>query len=288
MTVPIEDTELDRIYDDGEKAIEEILQWQILANIDPLTGKAPAPEISKPWFEKIEIRRKEIEDKYKDFIRRNRKNDTALICYGNFLGGIGDEDAAVGPWKRALIIEPKNPVPWNNLANVYGHHGPIQKAFRYYEQAIKLDPKSPLYLQNLATTVFLFRVDAQKYYKDKDEQRVLDRALALYEKAIALDPHDLNLWVDYAISFDGIRPLRSEAAIKVWNQIIALANESKNQVLVDSSKIHIARFQFLSKDYLAARATLSEIREFEGQDPSTIVHRDRLLKQIGIKESEAR
>jgi len=41
---------------------------------------------------------------------------------------------------KALALETNNPAIYNNLANIYGHHGPIKKAFEYYDKAIQLNP----------------------------------------------------------------------------------------------------------------------------------------------------
>ena len=49
------------------------------------------------------------------------------------------------PWR----LDPKNPAAWNNLASVYGHHGPMAKAFEYYTKAIELNPGESVYYHNL-------------------------------------------------------------------------------------------------------------------------------------------
>ena len=94
------------------------------------------------------------------------------------MNDILEEDEAVTEMEKAREIDPTNPAAWNNLANHYGHRSPVKKAFEYYGKAIELDPNEPVYLQNLATTVYLFRHDAKEYYGLTEEQ-VFDKALTL-------------------------------------------------------------------------------------------------------------
>lgn len=38
-----------------------------------------------------------------------------------------------------------NPAVYNNLANIYGHTGPVKKAFEFYARAIELNSHEPVY-----------------------------------------------------------------------------------------------------------------------------------------------
>jgi tetratricopeptide (TPR) repeat protein len=154
---------------------------------------------------KIRQRFEPVEKAYKDFLERNPKHARGHIAYGSFLGDIGREDEAAAEYMKAREIDPKNPAPWNNLANFYGHNGPITNAFLCYEKAIELSPDEPVYYQNFATTVYLFRWDATNYF-NITEQQVFDKAMGLYQKALALDPANFPLATDLAQTYYGIRP----------------------------------------------------------------------------------
>ena len=52
-----------------------------------------------------------------------------------------------------MALNPKDPAVYNNLAEIYAHHGPVKKAFEYYEKAIQLNPEEPLYYHNFGTVV---------------------------------------------------------------------------------------------------------------------------------------
>ena len=77
-----------------------------------------------------------------------------------------------------------------------------------------------MYYQNLATTVYLYRKDAKEFY-GIDEQQVFDKSLALYRKAMQLDPDNFPLATDYAESYYGIRPLRTNDALGGVDQCAA-------------------------------------------------------------------
>jgi len=89
--------------------------------------------------------------------------------------------------EKALGLNAKDPAVYNNLANIYGHTGPVKKAFEFYAKAIELNPREPVYYHNFGTTVYLFRTDAKEFY-GITEQQVFDKALGLYSNAMKFDP----------------------------------------------------------------------------------------------------
>ena len=113
---------------------------------------------------RIRQRFEPVEKAYKLFLERNPKHFKARVAYGSFLGDIGREDEAKDQYIIARDLDPKNPAPWNNLANYYGHNGEVTNAFDCYAKAIELNPKEPVYYQNFATTVYLFRWDATNHF----------------------------------------------------------------------------------------------------------------------------
>ena len=104
-------------------------------------------------------------------------------------------------------MDPSNPAAWNNLANYYGHRGPVTNAFAYYGKAIEINPQEPIYYENFATTVYLFRKDAEEFFKLTEDQ-VFEKSLGLYREAMRLDPTNFVLASDYAESFYGTHPPR--------------------------------------------------------------------------------
>jgi tetratricopeptide (TPR) repeat protein len=218
----------------------------------------------------------EVKKTYDDFLQRNPKHVEGYLAYGSFLNELGDEEGATEKWEKARELDPKNPSAWNNLANIFGHIGPIKKAFQYYEKAIELDPKEPVYLQNLATTTYLFRKDAAETYRI-DEEAVFDKALALYRQAMKLDPTNIVLATDYAQSYYGIRPLRTNDAIAAWEHCLTLV---KSDVEKQGVYLHLARVELNSGKFEDAQKHLDLIK-----DPSMQELKARLQKNLDRKKS---
>lgn len=194
-----------------------------------------------------------VEKAYQEFLTRHPDHVKGRIALGSFLGEIGREDEAAAQYVKAREIDPKNPAPWNNLANYYGHNGPVTNAFTCYEKAIELNPKEPVYYQNFATTVYLFRHDATNHYRIS-EQQVFDKALLLYRQAVSLSSNDFLVAADMAQTYYGIRPPRTNEAIQAWTDTFKLARDDEERQGV---RVHLARWYRTAGDYEAVRRELA-------------------------------
>jgi tetratricopeptide (TPR) repeat protein len=267
--------EYEKLVEKDEAALKEI--EKITSEFDQFAAKG-APGSRGVLTAKVEQLIEGVRKSYEEFLQRNPKHVDGYLAYGSFLNEIGEEYEAIRIWEKARKLDPKNPAAWNNLANVFGHRGPIKKAFQYYEKAIELDPKEPVYLQNLATTVYLFRKDAVETYRI-DEQQVFDKALDLYRQAMKLDPTNLVLATDYAQSYYGIQPPRVEDALKAWNHCLTLA---KNDVEKEGLYLHLARVELNSGRLDDAQKHLSLVK-----DPAMDELKNRLQRNLERKKSEA-
>jgi tetratricopeptide (TPR) repeat protein len=167
---------------------------------------------------------------------------------------------------------------WNNLANFYGEFSPVTNAFLYYGKAIELDSNEPVYYQNLATTVYLFRHDATNYYHLTVPQ-VFDKALALYRQAMQLDPGNLVLATDYAMTYYGIQPMRTNDALVAWTNALNIAH---NETEREGVYIHLARIKLNAGRFDDARADLATITNASFADL-----RRRLERNLNQKEHPA-
>lgn len=248
---PVEKEYLKLLLLDDE-AQKEVDKWIREANSFGQQG-AGVPQAT--LLAKAEQRFKPVRDAYEDFLRRHPRHTEARLAYGSFLNDIHEEDEAVEQWEKARSLDPSNPASWNNLANHFGHRGPVEKSFEYYDKAIALDPEEPVYLQNQATTTYLFRTHAMEYYKIT-EKEVFDRALELYRKAIKLDPTNFPLATDYAQTFYGIKPMRTQDALKAWNDALKVANDDIER---EGVYVHLARISLNSALFDDARRHLAGI-----------------------------
>ena len=248
---PVE-KEYKKLMEDDDAAQAEVDEW-IKDNQEAATRGAavPAADLQRRIRERFDPIRKA----YDDFIKRHPDHARARVAYGSFLGDLQDEEGAQEQWEKALALNSKDPAVYNNLANLYSHHGPINTSFEYYSKAIELKPQEPLYYQNLGDVVYLFRKDAMEFYSIS-EQQVYDKALGLYSKALKLDPQNFPLASDVAQTYYGIKPLRLEDALKAWTNTLALAHD---EVEREGVYLHFARLKLQADRFPEVRAHLAAV-----------------------------
>jgi tetratricopeptide (TPR) repeat protein len=244
--------ELQQLMEDDEAALAEVDSWIRTNNSVAPTG---AGESKEALNQRIHARLDTVRTNYAGFLRRHPDSSRGFLAYGSYLNDIGDEESAKVQFENASQIDPKNPAAWNNLANYYGENGPLTNAFADYTKAIELEPSEPVYYQNFATTVYLFRKDAREFY-GINEQQVFDKALELYRKAMQLDPDNFSLATDYAESYYGIRPLRTNDALVSWTNALNIAH---NGVEREGVFIHLARVKTAAMRFDEARAQLDAV-----------------------------
>jgi cytochrome c-type biogenesis protein CcmH/NrfG len=103
--------------------------------------------------------------------------------------------------------------------------------------------------------VYLFRKDARTFY-GINEQQVFDKALELYRKAVQLDPDNFSLATDYAESYYGIRPLRTNDALVAWTNALNIAHNDAER---EGTYIHLARIKISAGRFGEARAQLDAV-----------------------------
>ena len=267
--------ELDRLMAEDDAAMAEVDKWIQDNNAFTAQGAGESKaELNQRIMARLDIVRKN----YEDFLRRYPDFARGHLAYASFLNNIGDEEAAKVQNEKARELDPKDPAAWNNLANYYGENGPITNAFAYYAKAIELDPGEPVYYQNLATMVYLYRTDAKAFYHI-NEQQVFDKALALYRKAMQLDPDNFPLVTDYAESYYGIRPLRTNDALVAWTNALQVAH---NDIEREGVYIHLARIKMLAGRYRRSPRTTRRGDQCDVCQPQT-----HLENAITWRESEA-
>ena len=196
-----------------------------------------------------------VRQAYQRFLQNHPDSARGYLAYGSFLNDTGDEEGAKVQFENSRQLDPKNPAVWNNLANYYGEHGPQTNAFKYYAEASRLQPAEPVYYQNFAASVYLFRKEAQEYYH-LTESQVFDKALKLYQQAMELAPVNLVLATDYAESFYGIRPLRTNDALAAWTNCLNIArNENEREGVL----LHLARVKIAAGRFDEAQAHLDAV-----------------------------
>jgi tetratricopeptide (TPR) repeat protein len=260
--------------DDAAQA--EVDEWIQTNNAAASNGESVTSK--EALNKRIEERFGRVRKAYEDFLEKHPEHARARLAYGSFLLDIGDEERAVQQMERAREQDPKNPAAWNNLANIYGHSGSLDKAFEYYAKAIELNTNEPVYYQNLATTVYLFRPAAMEFYKI-NEQQIFDKALDLYKKAVALDPTNFPLYTDYAQSYYGIKPLRTNDALVAWTNALKIAHDDVER---EGVYVHLARIKTMAGQFDEARKQLDALKH-----PMYAEMKKRLLKNVDTRQRES-
>ena len=247
-----EDKELEQVMADDDAALAEVDQW--IQHNNELAAKGARgsdAELNRRIRAKIDV----VRQRYQDFLHRHPDSADGHLAYGTFLNDTGNEDLAVVEYEMSRKLNPTNPAVWNNLGNYYGEASPVTNAFADYTRAIELDPKEPVYYQNFATTVYLYRKDAKEFYHINESQ-VFDKALDLYRQAIRLDPTNFTLATDYAESYYGIKPLRTNDALMSWTNAMTIARDELER---EGVHIHLARWKMIFGRYQEARGHLDAV-----------------------------
>jgi len=256
ISVPLADTqdpvalELRNLMIADDAALDEVNAW-ISTNKIPRSDTNGIAQLRA----KINVRYDEMKQSYESFLRNHPDSARGFLAYGSFLNDIGDEEGAKVQYENSRQRDPKNPAVWNQLANYYGEYGGLTNAFADYTEAIRLDPTEPVYYQNFATTVYLYRKDAREFY-GLTEQQVFDKALGLYQQAMKLAPDDLVLATDYAESYYGIRPLRTNDALVAWTNCLKICKDDNEREAV---RIHLARVKISAAKFDEAQADLDAV-----------------------------
>ena len=248
---PVE-KEYRKLMEDDDAAQDEVDKW--IRDAEEFARKG-AEGPSNSLGGRVRQRFDGVKKAYENFLSRNPKHARARLAYGSFLQDIGEEEDGVKQMERSRELDPRNPAAWNNLANYYGHRGPVKKAFEYYAKASELAREEPTYYWNLATTVYLFRKDAREFYQLNEEQ-VFDKALELYRRAIQHDPTNFVLATDYAESFYGTNPMRLEDGMKAWRAALKIA---RDEVEREGVSMHFARINIYLGNFEEARRQLGSI-----------------------------
>jgi tetratricopeptide (TPR) repeat protein len=273
---PVE-IEFKKLMAEDDAAQEEADQWiRDNAEFAARGGGIPNPELNQ----KIRERFAPVRKAYEKFIEQHTNHIGAMVAYASFLHDLGDEEGERKYLERALEIDKTDPAIWNNLANYHGHRGPVKKAFSYYEKAIELDPNEPVYYHNFGTTVFLFRKDVKEYY-DLNEQQVFDKALGLYSNAMRLSPKDFPLASDVAQTYYGIKPSRTEDALRAWTNAFNLAND---EVEREGVHTHLARIKLNAGRFAEAQRHLDVVTNSMYTDLKKRLERNLKEKSSGTNE----
>jgi tetratricopeptide (TPR) repeat protein len=276
---PVE-KEFQKLMDLDDEAQAEVDQW--IGENDDFTAKGAG--LPRELFtQRIQKRLEPVNKAYEEFLQRHPDHVRARVAYASFLGDVKGEEAAQEQLEKALALDTNSPAIYNNLANIYGHIGPVKKAFEYYAKAIQLNPLESIYYHNFGTTVYLYRTDAKEYY-GIDEPAVFAKAFALYSNAMRLDPQNFPLASDVAQSYYGVKPLATDEALKAWTNVLSIAHD---EIEREGVYVHFARINILAGRLATARAQLNTITNEMYADLKKRLSRNLVERESGTNTANA-
>ncbi|PWU21171.1 MAG: hypothetical protein C5B50_02330 [Verrucomicrobia bacterium] len=265
-----------KVMEADDAAQTEVDQW--IRDNEEFVAKGAG--LSKAQMkQRVKERLESVRKLYEDFLLRHPKHAQAHIAFGSFLNDLEEESAARKEWETAVELNPKNPAPYNNLANLFAETGPITNAFTYYAKASELNPNEPLYYHNLATAVHVYRKDAMQFYH-MAEQQVFAKTLELYNKALKLDPTNFPLATDLAQTYYFLKPLRADEALQAWTNSLRIAHDAVER---EGVYLHMARVKLAAGRFAEARAQTIAVT-----NPMYADLRKTLMGNIDKQEAEAK
>jgi len=253
---PALEQEYQRLQAEDDAAQAEIQKWKSENARFKATGKGLSDE---DLDKHIRDSRQKVRKAYERFIARYPNYAEAHLTFGSFLSEIEDEAGAQAQWEKALQIDPKMAVAYNNLAGIHTERGDFKRASEYFSRAIALNPSDGSFYHNFGDSTYVLR-KAVMAQDGLNEQQVFARALSLYSNAFRLDPTNYLFASDLAQTYYALTPLPFETALHAWTNTLAVA-QSENQR--ELASIHLARLKMLSGRLAEARAHLAGVTNQE-------------------------
>ena len=145
---------------------------------------------------------------------------------------------------------------YNNLANLYGHIGPIKKAFEYYAKAIELNPREARLLSQLRHDRLICSARMPWSSSASPSSRSSTRPSTFTAKPSSSTPTNFPLASDVAQTYYGIKPLRLEDALNAWTNTLALAHD---EIEREGVYLHFARLKLQADRFTEVRAHLNAV-----------------------------
>ena len=172
----------------------------LLSRGDELRAQFDGSNPESPSAAQLRTLQRRLENDYKHFLRDHPRHARAMVAYGTLLDDQGREEEALGWWKKAIEVDPREAYAYNSIAGHYGHDGRAAEALKLYDKAIELEPTEPIFRFNWATTCVLFRTDSQTVYGWTKEE-IFQRSLEQFRKARDLVPQNFEFASTYAETF---------------------------------------------------------------------------------------
>ena len=131
---------------------------------------------------------------------------------GAVYAGIGQLDASIESYNKALTIKPTYTSVYNNLGNTLQEQGKLDEAIEAYNQALTIKPDYADALINMGNTL--------------KEQGKLDEAIEAYNQAVNIEPDNANAYNNMGNTLKAQGKLNE--AIEAYNQALTIDPDYAN------------------------------------------------------------
>ncbi len=219
-----EEQQLERIvaYDDLQRGL---IRWDLrLASEYEGRGEK---DLAEEKVMSAGKRRDDVVQRYVSFLSEFPENAAAHNYYGETLADLKTaEMEAAEQWRKAIELDPQLADPHNNLGIHYGHFGQPEKSIDEFRKAVELSPNVGEFHFNLGLALHNFRYVAMNKY-GWSLAELFEEILKESRKARELEPEDLEIARDYAITFFGAESFKVtpdwQEALAAWQYCLRLA-----------------------------------------------------------------
>ena len=194
--------------------------------------------------------------------------------------GLGQLDASVGAYKKALSIKPDYAEAYYNMGVILKHQGKLEEAIEACNKALVIKPDNAEAYNNMGIAL--------------QEQGKLEESIEAYNKALAIKPDYADAYYNMGGTLQEQRKL--EDALEAYNKALAikpdyaeaynnmgvtLQNQGKPEAATEAYNKALA----IKPDYAGAHRHLSTVTKYNPNDPQ-INEVDELLQRQNLNKSD--
>ncbi|HJQ99870.1 MAG TPA: tetratricopeptide repeat protein [Candidatus Polarisedimenticolaceae bacterium] len=109
--------------------------------------------------------------------------------YLGFLDSTGEKDKAIAYLEAQLKQRPNDLPLINQIANLYQKKGDFENSLNYFEKRAQMEPNSKEAWYTLGVNCWARSYHGGVTVSQEEREKVVDRGIAAFEKALALDPN---------------------------------------------------------------------------------------------------
>jgi len=245
--------------------------YQIVELEKTLTNRMKSDVPEEKLDKEIELRIKEIDEAYKDYIERYPRSTFGQILYGKFLRKIDRPDDAYAVFLDIHEDNPDIPVVNQHLALFASEIGDFKVAYKYFEKAIELDPSQALYYYQLGEFLYTYKMELMKNHILSISE-IEEKMVSCFQKAHELNRENRDFHVRWAESyFDKFNP-DWNSVLKIWDELLETSQNLFEREVLQLQKVRVL---LELKRYPEANEILKSV-----SDPSLAETKEKLTRQI--------